>query len=86
MTGDTPADDSTADADDTPDHVPVACPQCGTHKVVDWSESADVIHEHNDSRHDGETVAGVVVQTTDGKRVLPHPDDVSEFLSGGSNE
>lgn len=72
-------------SDDLPDTVPVACPECGTSKVVDTDRSHDVVSTHNDKRHDGEPVAGIRVRLEDGTtQVLPHFDDVAEALGGGS--
>ena len=75
-----------SERDQLPERVTVACNACDTRKTVDRERSHDVVTTHNDKRHDGDFVAGVVVQTDEGKTVLPHPDDVEKALDGDSNE
>ncbi|QZX98831.1 hypothetical protein [Halobaculum rubrum] len=39
--------------------VPIVCEECDTRTRVPLSELADQLRRHNETRHDGEDVAGV---------------------------
>lgn len=65
--------------DETPDYITVSCPECGTRKTVEWERSAEVVRTHNENRHDSQLIAGIRVQTNEGVKTLPHPDDVEEI-------
>jgi hypothetical protein len=47
-----------APTEDLPD-ITITCPDCGTETAVPFSEVEAAIESHNDSRHDGDPVAGI---------------------------
>ncbi|UIO99163.1 hypothetical protein Hbl1158_11540 [Halobaculum sp. CBA1158] len=58
-TGDGEGDDNHAgDAGDEPS-VPIVCTECDTRTRVPLSKVGDLVDRHNDTRHDGESVAQV---------------------------
>lgn len=50
-------DDSLGGSDDST--VPIVCEECETRTRVALSDLADQLERHNETRHDGEDVAGV---------------------------
>ncbi|SEK69916.1 hypothetical protein [Haloferax larsenii] len=46
------------DSSDDPT-VPIVCDDCGTRTRVPLSDLADLLERHNETRHDGESVATV---------------------------
>jgi hypothetical protein len=51
--------------DDEPD-VPIRCPECDTTSRIPLSRVAQAVERHNETRHDGEDVAGVDPDVLDG--------------------
>jgi hypothetical protein len=45
-------------SNDDPD-VPITCPECDTTSRIPLSRVAEAVERHNETRHDGEDVAGV---------------------------
>lgn len=51
--------------DKEPDIV-ISCPDCGTRTTVPLTDVTDAVDEHNESRHDGDDVAGIDEDFLDG--------------------
>lgn len=60
------------------DTLAVVCPECETRTSVAFERSSEVVKNHNESMHDGESVAGVEVWFDDGPKILPPPEDIIE--------
>lgn len=73
--------------------VPLGCPDCNQHVLVERDRVGAALDKHNDSKHDGRSIAGIAVLDPDENvHFVPHPgdmtDDQYEFVQavlGGGN-